>query len=64
MSRTHEEAAESPDDTRRSESGDTLIEVLIAIVILGITGVALMTGSRPPSARLASTGSWPRWMRR
>ena len=30
-------------DDRRSESGDTLVEVLFAIVILGIAGVALLT---------------------
>ena len=36
--------AEAPVDDDRSEAGDTLIEVLFAIVILGIAGVALMTG--------------------
>ena len=33
-----------PDESRTSERGDTLIEVLLAIVILGIAGVALLTG--------------------
>ncbi len=35
---------EGPVDDDRSEAGDTLIEVLFAIVILAIGGVALMTG--------------------
>ncbi len=30
-------------DTRSSDTGDTLVEVLIAIVILGITAIALLT---------------------
>ena len=30
-------------DTRSSEAGDTLVEVLFAIVILGITAIALLT---------------------
>ncbi len=34
----------SRDDVRDSESGDTLIEVLLALMILGIAGVALLVG--------------------
>ncbi len=30
-------------DRRRSEAGDTLIEVLLAVVMLGLTSVALLT---------------------
>jgi type II secretory pathway pseudopilin PulG len=34
---------DTPADRRRSEAGDTLIEVLLAIVVLGLTSVALLT---------------------
>jgi type II secretory pathway pseudopilin PulG len=34
---------DAPADRRRSEAGDTLIEVLLAIVVLGLTSVALLT---------------------
>jgi len=34
---------DTPGDRRRSEAGDTLIEVLLAIVVLGLTSVALLT---------------------
>ncbi len=36
--------AELPDQSRWTDRGDTLIEVLLALVILGIAGVALLTG--------------------
>ena len=42
-------------DTRSSEAGDTLVEVLFAIVILGITGIALLTALAPLSRRPLST---------
>ena len=32
----------APEEARRSEAGDTLIEVLLAIVILGIASVAIL----------------------
>jgi type II secretory pathway pseudopilin PulG len=35
--------AGTPADRRRSEAGDTLVEVLLAIVVLGLTSVALLT---------------------
>ena len=35
---------ELPDESRFTDRGDTLIEVLLALVILGIAGVALLTG--------------------
>jgi len=35
---------DTPADRRRSEAGDTLIEVLLAIVVLGLTSVALLAG--------------------
>jgi len=34
--------AGTPTDRRRSEAGDTLIEVLLALVVLGLTSVALL----------------------
>ena len=36
--------ASTPADPRRSEAGDTLVEVLLAIVVLGLTSVALLAG--------------------
>ena len=45
MSRSRSSAQpELPDESRWSDRGDTLIEVLLALVILGIAGVALLTG--------------------
>src|SRR5580704_5144831 len=44
-SRLHVEGSKgssAPDRSRRSESGDTLIEVLLAVVILGIASVAIL----------------------
>ena len=36
--------ASTPADRGRSEAGDTLVEVLLAIVVLGLTSVALLAG--------------------
>jgi len=36
--------AQAPEPRNRSETGDTLIEVLLAIVIIGITAVSLLAG--------------------
>ena len=36
--------APEPDDARRSEAGDTLIEVLLAITVIGIGALALLLG--------------------
>ena len=49
---------------RFSEDGDTLIEVLLSLVVLGIAAVALLRASPPPLRRPASTVTSPRSTRR
>ena len=53
------EAAEAADEGRRSEAGDTLVEVLLAIVILAIAGVALLAGFATAISASGQHHSWP-----
>ena len=58
---TRRDGGTRPEDRRRSEAGDTLVEILIALTVIGIAGMAILLAFATAISGSGRTATWRPW---